>query len=653
MRFSQKILCCSVLLVAALMPVLAAADQETSATVENKDKPEQTTAGDSAAFPLPEIIVSAKRIAAPPTVIMREVTALDIAARNAHTAGDALTFVPGVNIQVGGASADSNVWIRGFRDRDVLLLYDGIPLASAFEGNLDLNEVSLAAIANVKVMKNAPSVIYGTNGIGGVIDVIPRTGSTEKFLNAGVEFGSDDRWLVQASGGGGNAGISYVLSGSHQQADDYSLADDYVARSNQPAGTRVNSDFERNNVFLRVDAPATTFGHTSMFLNFSDAQKGLPVEAGIDDPDYARLTQSRRSTIGLSNQFARIPLTAKLYYNGYSSDLANYTDESFSEVDEVDSAEDYTLGGKLYSSLDTTANNVLLLSGGVQKDVFQGEGELENGNKAELTSWTLALEDDYWITDRLSVAAGLIYTYFDQTRLGRTSSALNPQISLAWQALDAMSFRASVAQRTRFPKLRELYRQRYGNPDLKKQTANNYELGVEFRHGAALSSDFSIFRSDIDDLIERLDRRFLYQNLDRVTLSGVEMSSGGWVTDRAFYRLSYTYVDAAEDLPGGSSRQLRSRPKHTAMLELRYRFPRQILVSFSGIYVAGLYDLDTDDNYVRIANYFVGNIKASRPFTDRWKTYISVSNLFDENYQQRLGFPREGRAMLVGLDFGF
>lgn len=654
MKFAQTLFFCAVLLPGISITTTVLADGDGGATSAEYGGPEPRAPADgSGAFPLPEIVVSGKRIDAPPTIILREVSEEDIAAWNAHTTGDALTYVPGVNVQIGGSSGDSRAWIRGFRDRDVLVLYDGIPVASGFEGTIDLNEISLEAVSYIKVMKSAPSVIYGTNGMGGVIDVIPKTGTTDEFLNGGIELGSDDRLLVRANGGGGNGKISYFLSGSHQQADDYSLSDSYSARLNQPEGKRINSDFERNSLFFRFDAMDTIIGHASMFFNISDAEKGLPIETGVDDPDYARLTQSTRVTLGLLNRFSALPLTARLYYNGYKSDLTYYTDDSFSAVDEVDSAEDYSLGSKLYSAFETASNNTLVLSGSVQKDVFKGAGELENGDKAELTTWTLALEDEYWINDRLSLAAGVIYTYFDQTRLDQSTSAINPQVALAWQISHSFSLHASVAQRTRFPKLRELYRRRYGNPGLQEQTANNYELGFKLQHNDALSSDLSIFRSDIDDLIERLDRRSLYENLDRVTLSGAEMSSGGWASDRIYYRLSYTYVDAEEDLEGGGSRQLRSRPKHTAMLELRYRLPWEVTISFNGIYVSGLYDLDADDNYTNISSYFVGNFKASRPFAGVWEAYFSISNLFDEDYQQRLGDPREGRVLTAGLDFHF
>lgn len=646
MNFTLEILC---LIMLALLPLTCAMAQPDSEAAAQSAAPENR----ENVFPLPTVAVTAKRIEAPPTLIVRQVTAADIAARNAHTVGDALIHVPGVNAQIGGTSGESNVWIRGYRDRDVLVLFDGIPIASGFEGSVDLNEFALQRVASIQVMKGAPSVIYGTNGVGGVIDVVPQTGLTAPYFEGAVELGTDHRRLLRASGGGGNGNLGFALSAQHQEAGDYSLSDDFMPALNQPAGNRVNSAFERNSVLLQLDAQESPAGRTDFFVNISDADKGLPVEAGVIDPDYQRLTKSRRKTLGLSNHFKAIPLSLKLYYNAYDTELTTYHDAAFTTVDEVEAAKDYSWGGKLYSTLETSPNNTLVLTAGGQADVFKGEGALEEGNKAELATYTLAAEDEFWVTRTLSLAAGGIFTYFDQTRLHRSSSEFNPQIALAWQAASGLSVHASAAQRTRFPKLRELYRQRYGNPDLKPQTANNYEVGVSFRHLHGITSDLTLFHSDVDDLIERLDRKSLYENLRRVTMQGVETASGGWVNDRLYVRAAYTFLDAVEDLTAAGSRQLRSRPRHTAMAELRYRFRHDIEVSLSGIYVSGLYDLGVNDLYTRIASYFVANMKAQWAVANHCEAYLAVTNLGDENYVQRLPDPREGRALMLGFNFNY
>jgi iron complex outermembrane receptor protein len=222
---------------------------------------------------------------------------------------------------------------------------------------------------------------------------------------------------------------------------------------------------------------------------------------------------------------------------------------------------------------------------------------------------------------------------------------------VAWQTTEKTALHASAARRTRFPKLRELYRRNYGNPDLDEQTANNYEIGLTYAHAPQYASDIAFFYSDVDGLIERPDRDSLYENLEPVTIKGVEMSTAGWVSDALYTRLSYTYVKAEESLPGGGSRQLRSRPEHTAQVELRYRFPWEVLGAFNGIYVTGLHDLDDDEVYTELGSYFIANIKVSKAFTDRLAGYFAVSNLADTDYEQRLGDPRDGRTMRLGVDF--
>lgn len=613
----------------------------------------QSDAVEASPFPLPEVLVTARQIDAPRSLIVREATAQDMTAWNAHTAGDALTYVPGVNVLYGGTSGDARVWIRGFRERDLLILFDGVPIMQNFEGGLDLNEIATQNVATIQVLKSAPSVIYGTNGQGGVIDILPNTGLVDKLFSGRVETGSDDRRLVSARVGGGNDNVSFSLSGQHQEADDYSLSDNFDPRLNQPSGDRVNSDFERDSVMFHLDALQTPIGHTSMFVNFTDAEKGLPVEAGVDDPDFERLTKSRRKTLGLSNHFAAIPLSMTVFYNDYDSKLTVYTDASYSVVDEVEKADDYSYGGRLYSTLETSDNNSLVLAGGAQTDVFKADGVLESGDKAELTTYTLAVEDQFWITERMSLAAGLIYSYFDPTESGGSTDDFSPQAALAWQATPDLRFHASAAQRTRYPKMRELYRRRWGNPDLQPQSTDNYEVGVAYSITPALTGDFSVYRSDIDDLIERPNRQSTYMNLDSVTFQGVEMAAGGWLTDTVFARFAYSFLDADEQLPGGGNRQLRSRPKHTTQTEFRYQLPRGILLSFNGLYLTGLYDLDPDGEYQRLSSFFVANVKARMSFSDNYEAYVAVSNVDDTNYQHRLGFPREGRAVSVGLNLEF
>jgi outer membrane cobalamin receptor len=604
-------------------------------------------------FPLPEILITAQAAEAPATLIVRKVDVGDIQAWNAHTAGDALKQVPGVNVQYGGGSGDARAWIRGFRDRDTLVLFDGIPIASAFEGTIDLNEITVGNLSTIRVMKAAPSVTYGVNGMAGIIDFIPQTDFEESEFKAAVELGGNNSEIYSASYGSSSGSLNYFLAGTHQSADDYELSDDFEATPYQPSGDRVNSDHERDSLFAYLNLEDSLLGDTSIFYNISDVERGVVPQADTDDPDFERLEKSRRQTLGLSNRMLNTPLSYKLFYNKYDSELAVYTDQTYREIDEVEEAQDYAFGGMLYSTFQTSANNALVLHARFNRDVYKAEDVLEGTDRVELNTYNVSAENQYWLTNHLSLAVGGIYTWFKQEQSGEELTAFNPQLVVAYQLTDDLSLRASAAQRTRFPRLRELYRRRYGNPDLKEQSAENYELSSEYRFSAGLSADIALFYSDLKDLIDRPDRRSLYQNLDSVTIRGVETAAGGWLTDKLFARLAYTYVDAEEDLPGGGNRQLRSRPKNTLMMEARLRLPAQILWSVNSTYLSDLYDVDDDGVYVKIDSFTVIDSKLSMAVSSRATAYLAVSNITDENYEHKLGYPREGRAYRIGLEVEF
>ncbi len=333
-------------------------------------------------YSLPEVVVTVKPMMSNSPMIGRDVSKLDMTAWNSHNAAEALVQTPGVNVQYGGSSGDARAWIRGFRHRDVLILFDGIPIASAFEGTIDLNEITLSNVAEVKVLTGAPSVIYGANGMGGVIDFIPSDGLRDQALTGRLEVGKNSTWRADADFGGNAGAVNYYVSGSYDTSDGFELSDDYVPQLNEDGGLRTNSDHLRKNVFGYASAESSALGKTSVFVNFSDAERGFNLEAGEDDPDFERLAESKRQTVGLSNQFESIPLSAKLFYNSYDSQLNIYTDATYSEIDEIEITEDYSIGGMLYSSLQLNDKNLLVLSAAYRTDKFEGVGAFDDFDKA-------------------------------------------------------------------------------------------------------------------------------------------------------------------------------------------------------------------------------------------------------------------------------
>jgi len=599
-------------------------------------------------FPLPEIHVTARRRQLPSTQPVRVANREDFEAWNSKTVADALTYTPGVNVLVGGSSGNASPWIRGYRDRDIQITYDGIPIGDSLEGAVDLNQVALQRIARIRVLKTAPSVIFGAGAPGGVIVIEPDEALPEGFFSDGeAGFGTDHRRFGRVDLGRGRPGGYWAISAQYDATDNFSVSDDYPGVLNQPPGQRVNSDYRNTSFLAQATFLESPLGSTRFLYNFSDGVFGLPLEAGVSDPDFERILLSRRNTLGFSNAFHYWPLSIKLYLNDYDYELGIYENANYDSPEEIEEAQDRSYGARVYSAWEWAPSSTLVWMASGQSNGYKEP----NKAREETREYALALEQQYESANRLSIAAGLIFAHFEQLLEGRSVRSVDPQASVGWRLSEHFDVHASIAQRTRFPKIRELYRNRYGNPNLDEQTSLNTELGVTMRHGAGLRTDLSVFHNRIEGLIERPNRRSIYLNLDEVTYRGLEAQTGGWVTSHHFVRGSVALLDADERLPDGGSRQLRSRPEQVWTMEYRYQFTAGTLLSVNAIHVRGLHDLDADGEYLELKPYWVGDLKLTHPLSKTFSAYLTISNFADDDYQHRYGYPREGRQVMVGLKY--
>ncbi|KPK21400.1 MAG: TonB-dependent receptor, partial [Nitrospira bacterium SG8_3] len=136
----------------------------------------QAAEEDMGTYTLGEVVVTAERHLVESVGTVREITAKDIEAKGARTLGEALELLPGVDIRT-GAEGVPRVDLRGFRSRHVLLLLNGIPLNSTFDGQFDPSIIPVESIARIKVSYGSNSVLYGQGGLGGVINIITKKGT--------------------------------------------------------------------------------------------------------------------------------------------------------------------------------------------------------------------------------------------------------------------------------------------------------------------------------------------------------------------------------------------------------------------------------------------------------------------------------------------
>jgi vitamin B12 transporter len=164
----------------------------TSADTEGKDE---------GVYTLGEVVVSATQDVVETAGTVREVTAEEIQNKDARTLDQALQLLPGVEIRT-GAGGIPRIDIHGFRSRHVLLLLDGVPLNSTYDGQFDPAIIPTENIAKIKVSYGTSSVLYGQGGLGGVINIITKKGTKGIKGRASGEVGSGASRLGRFNMGG-------------------------------------------------------------------------------------------------------------------------------------------------------------------------------------------------------------------------------------------------------------------------------------------------------------------------------------------------------------------------------------------------------------------------------------------------------------------
>ncbi|MBW2010706.1 MAG: TonB-dependent receptor plug domain-containing protein, partial [Deltaproteobacteria bacterium] len=168
----------------------------------------QTPNSQTDIYTLGEVVVTGERDGVESIATVREITAQDIRNKNARTLDQAIELLPGLDIRT-GTDGVPRVNLRGFRSRHVLLLIDGIPFNSTFDGQFDPSIIPVENIAKIKVSYGNHSVLYGQGGLGGVINLITKKGKEGVHSTVSGEIGEEDHYLGRFTLSGGKENLDF------------------------------------------------------------------------------------------------------------------------------------------------------------------------------------------------------------------------------------------------------------------------------------------------------------------------------------------------------------------------------------------------------------------------------------------------------------
>jgi iron complex outermembrane receptor protein len=635
------------------------------------------------------------------TSITNVITAEDIKATSSRTVAEALGFAPGVRVST-SVKNQPNVAIHGFFDQNrVLVLIDGVPYYETYFGFLDLNQFTTDNVAKIEVIKGAASVLYGTNAEGGVINIITKQATGKPFFGVTAEGGQVDYYKASVSHGMKKGIFSYWLNYDHAQQHGWRMSDDFTPRIGtivrkpgtpsqgifEDGGTRNQSNSESNSFWAKFGIEPSA--GSEYFINFHYISKdyGIPPSittvnlfpAGASGPFFSNFMRYNRYDdwgIDLSGQQKvtdKLSLSGKVFYHNHADGLYPYDDWTYSNIGARSNYYDYTIGGALITQFQPVQWNTMRLAFNYRGDAHKQRAD--NYTPFEhffsLTG-SVGLEDELNVAKNFSVVVGGSFDWFKVTEANRnifdstanflyqsplptgpSTNSFNPMIGATYLFPDNTKLFASVARKTRFPTLRQLFDSRAGNIDLKPEIAINSTVGVSRSFSNFMWSELAFFYHDISDFIMQVQpqAKSPFINIGRIQIYGIETNTEFYPMKDLVLKLAYNFNNATDQSDNRVTDKVINVPEHKLDMGAQYTLPyTKTRLDLNGILYGQVYNqLPTpsspNQQIATTAGYFVLNARVSQKFLKNFEAYMAFNNIFDRNYYAQGGLPYQSGSL--------
>ncbi len=579
------------------------------------------------------IIVTATRTArtadeslASVTVITRE----DIENSKALSVPELLRGIVGVDmVTQGGFGKLSSAFVRGTNAQQVLVLIDGLKFGSVSAGATAWEFVPISEIERIEIVRGPRSSLYGSEAIGGVIQIFTRTGEGPPTARVEAGAGTEDTRTASAGVAGRTGRNWYNLSVSRLRTEGIDAREPTLLFGFLPLDEPDKDGFHNDAASLRYGHRFGNGAEVELFGTSADGNTEFDATTGNEDDFQAQAFGTRfkhRQAAGW-NLILEAGRTRdrRRTFRADSSVPENRFD---SEIDTLLWQNDISFG----------TNQVLTVGADYRDERIDSTvdfKETERNNKALFAQYQKTFKQQDLL---LGVRQD------DNEQFGRETTG-----NLAWGYTFAPDTRFVVSYGTGFraPTFNDLFFPDFSgfptsNPNLKPERSRSFEFGVggKFPGGRW---DAHTYHTEIKDLIA-LDQNFIPQNLNEAKIDGVEVTTsaliGTWTT-----RLMLSFVDPRDQATGNV---LPRRAKETLRFDLE-RPHKQFILLVS--LVAQGPRFDDLANTVEVPGYGIVDFGIRYRLNREWEIGGRVNNLFDKDYQTVDTFNELGRNVLVTLAY--
>lgn len=562
------------------------------------------------------------------------ISASEIQRTGAVNLAQLLKHQSGVAVREYGALGSlSTLTMRGALGEGVLVLRDGVKLNSPERGGVDLSNVSLLGVKRVEVLHGAASGLYGSEAVGGVINLVSDDAPANR-LEAGIGTWGMRNLTTEL---GAQLGASRVNVGLRRllAANDYP----YVYRD--AVATRQNDAFDATELWVGVERP-TEQGSLRVNLGVNRHDKDVPGPVNFPSPQANQLTTSGQGSLRWSHAWLpTLEQTTSLSHHhselAFSDPQSPFTPESLSRLNSTD------LQSQLFWVSDA---HEIRVGAGLRFDRMLGS---DVGSRERLLS--SAFFHELWaLTPALTGFANLRLDHHPGFGL-----EASPRLGLTYQLMEPLRLRASVARAYRAPTFNDLYWPQLGNPDLRPERNEAYELGMDAARGPLMLTGTVFFNRGSDTILWKpgAGGDWTPSNVGRTETRGIEAKASYQLSETLGISGGATWLSAIDASETGVSagKFLLYRPALVADLGLTYR-PFTPLSLFVGWSLMGE-RFTTAQNTSSLPAHDLLSASLTYAFNERNTLALRGENLANRYYMLQPYYPMPGRTFSISWAIHF
>jgi vitamin B12 transporter len=558
------------------------------------------------------------------------------------------------------------LYMRGAGSANTLILVDGVPAndAAGITSEFDINHFNVDQIERVEILKGAQSVLYGSDAVAGVINIITRKQISNKTagINAALSGGTYGTFKGSAGVSGSSEALSYNLQYSKTKSDGFSSAQDVSGTNNFD-----KDGFNQDLIGLNITAKATKNWRLRLFGQYDQYKADIDDGAFTDDKNNTIKNKNIQAGLASIYQFSKGTLTVNLNLNNTErnlNDLRNVPEDP----NDYDPFKGVYKGKSIFAEAYTNLNlreHVGLLIGA---DLRNQKGNIETtyGNLGEdsLKATQVSSYASLLVKNLSGFNAELGSRYTHHSEFG---SAVTYSINPSYLINSQVKLFANIASGFRAPTLYNLASE-YGNSSLKPEKSNSYEAGIQFFDKKNTANiRLTYFNRTIKDVIIFkslfVPPYAIYENADKQKDHGFELEANWHPSEKWNITANYSFVDGKIETLTGAAKDtsfynLYRRPKNMLNAAVGYAANKKLFASIGVKWVDKRQDLYFNNNTFETEKkeldaYYTLDAYISYRVHQSVKVFADLHNITNQQYFDVYGYNSRKFNFMAGAIINF